>query len=205
MTALHYSGSVRLPIGLPELPSGEWWNLLTTASGAGVALFTPEGRCTYLNPRAMETCAVDPNSTEFDAVAVLGAESAEVLRQELWKVSTFQKSSTCVLNIRCVLHEATLVPVSTPHAGVLLVARPHAIPVPVDSKSLSNMMTPRELQILAAIGTDTPVPETCQSLDISAKTYRNYVAMIGRKLNVATRTEMACIAVRTGLVSRPVV
>jgi DNA-binding CsgD family transcriptional regulator len=200
MTALPQNGPVQLPADAPEISYQDLWQLLTGASGALVAMFTPDFRCVYLNTRAVEVCHVDV--ADFDATQVLGPVYAGLLREDIWKVSTFQKAASRGVSIRSVLYECTIVPLSNA-SGVLLVAKPHAISLSVEARNLTEMLTPRELQILTAIGNNTPVSETCQDLEISAKTFRNYTAMIGRKLNVNSRVEMACIATRAGLVSRP--
>lgn len=64
----------------------------------------------------------------------------------------------------------------------------------------SSALTPRELEVLALVGTGRANKEIAAELSISERTARTHVSNILRKLGLASRTQAALWAVREGLV-----
>lgn len=64
----------------------------------------------------------------------------------------------------------------------------------------SSALTPRELEVLALVGTGRANKEIAANLSISERTARTHVSNILRKLGLASRTQAALWAVREGLV-----
>jgi DNA-binding NarL/FixJ family response regulator len=64
----------------------------------------------------------------------------------------------------------------------------------------STALTPRELEVLALVGTGRANKEIAANLSISERTARTHVSNILRKLGLASRTQAALWAVREGLV-----
>lgn len=63
------------------------------------------------------------------------------------------------------------------------------------------MLTGREQEVLELVVAGASNPEIGRALHISRKTASVHVSNILRKLEVASRTEAAAVAVRDGLVS----
>lgn len=61
-------------------------------------------------------------------------------------------------------------------------------------------LTPRETDVLRAIGRGLTIAEAAQALEIGAHTVASHVKNIYRKLNIASRAEAAIEATRRGLV-----
>jgi DNA-binding NarL/FixJ family response regulator len=70
-----------------------------------------------------------------------------------------------------------------------------------DVKRGGNHLSPTELEILAMIGHAQSIPAIAASRGISAKTVRNHLAKIYRKLELHGRTEAMLWAARMGLTS----
>ena len=70
-----------------------------------------------------------------------------------------------------------------------------------DIRRGGNQLSPTELEILAMIGHAESIPAIAASRGISAKTVRNHLAKIYRKLELHGRTEAMLWAARMGLTS----
>jgi DNA-binding NarL/FixJ family response regulator len=70
----------------------------------------------------------------------------------------------------------------------------------ISRDDVSSALTPRELEVLALVGTGRANKEIAAELSISERTARTHVSNILRKLGLASRTQAALWAVREGLV-----
>jgi DNA-binding NarL/FixJ family response regulator len=70
----------------------------------------------------------------------------------------------------------------------------------ISRDDVSSVLTPRELEVLALVGTGRANKEIAAELSISERTARTHVSNILRKLGLASRTQAALWAVREGLV-----
>lgn len=70
----------------------------------------------------------------------------------------------------------------------------------ISRDDVSSALTPRELEVLALVGTGKANKEIAAELSISERTARTHVSNILRKLGLASRTQAALWAVREGLV-----
>lgn len=70
----------------------------------------------------------------------------------------------------------------------------------ISRDNVSSALTPRELEVLALVGTGRANKEIAAELSISERTARTHVSNILRKLGLASRTQAALWAVREGLV-----
>jgi DNA-binding NarL/FixJ family response regulator len=70
----------------------------------------------------------------------------------------------------------------------------------ISRDDVSSALTPRELEVLALVGTGRANKEIAADLSISERTARTHVSNILRKLGLASRTQAALWAVREGLV-----
>jgi DNA-binding NarL/FixJ family response regulator len=70
----------------------------------------------------------------------------------------------------------------------------------ISRDDVSSALTPRELEVLALVGTGRANKEIAVELSISERTARTHVSNILRKLGLASRTQAALWAVREGLV-----
>ncbi len=62
-----------------------------------------------------------------------------------------------------------------------------------------NILSPRELEVLALIGKGLQISEIASTLFRSPKTIENHRSSIGRKLGVTRRSELARLAHQAGL------
>jgi DNA-binding NarL/FixJ family response regulator len=70
----------------------------------------------------------------------------------------------------------------------------------ISRDDVSSALTPRELEVLALVGTGRANKEIAAELSISERTARTHVSNILRKLGLSSRTQAALWAVREGLV-----
>ena len=70
----------------------------------------------------------------------------------------------------------------------------------ISRDDVSSALTPRELEVLALVGTGRANKQIAAELSISERTARTHVSNILRKLGLASRTQAALWAVREGLV-----
>jgi DNA-binding NarL/FixJ family response regulator len=71
---------------------------------------------------------------------------------------------------------------------------------PQPESELLARLTPRELEVLRALTTDATHDAIAQAMGISAKTLRNHISHIYRKLSINDRAQAMIIAIREGLV-----
>lgn len=86
----------------------------------------------------------------------------------------------------------------SPKIARLLLARLHC-PPPLQPE-IDIALTPRETDVLRAIGRGLTISEAAHALDIGAHTVGTHVKNIYRKLNIASRAEAAIEASKRGLV-----
>jgi DNA-binding NarL/FixJ family response regulator len=70
----------------------------------------------------------------------------------------------------------------------------------ISRDDVSSALTPRELEVLALVGTGRANKQIAAELSISERTARTHVSNILHKLGLASRTQAALWAVREGLV-----
>lgn len=73
-------------------------------------------------------------------------------------------------------------------------------PAPAAPSASEVALSPRETEVLAALGRGLRVRDVAYELDLSDHTVGDYVKAIYRKLNISTRAEAALEAARRGLV-----
>ncbi|MEM9752535.1 MAG: LuxR C-terminal-related transcriptional regulator [Planctomycetota bacterium] len=212
------------PVGV----SGFVWDALTAEPHTGVSLMTAEGRITYLNAQAAAIYFgpdVEPKRIAGRMIDELYPEEFCVDRRRvLHQVASTGKPMLFRTIWRGFQHHAWLYPMpSDPEAGA---ASDHPLPgvmvitrrsfddpgdIPADPADYTyecaevndlgelDVLTPRELEVLALLGQGLSVPEVAGLLHRSAKTIETHRDRITQKLKTRSRGELVMLVQRAGL------
>lgn len=189
------------------------WNAMTSVPGVGIAIVESDGTIVYANAEANRMVrgegADDPTGRKLPEIFPTGyaLERMKIMRQVL-------RTGRPTL-LRHISHgiqvESTIHPVVLGEDGglVMVITRQgesgedHGRFEIVESEFTGlgplNILSPRELEVLALIGKGLQISEIASTLFRSPKTIENHRSSIGRKLGVTRRTELARLAHRAGL------
>ncbi|MEM8781219.1 MAG: LuxR C-terminal-related transcriptional regulator [Planctomycetota bacterium] len=212
----------------PAGVSGFVWDALTAEPHTGVTLMTAEGRITYLNPQAAAIYfgpKADPARIVGRVIDELYPPAfCEDRRRVLQQVASTRKPMLFRTIWRGFQHHAWLYPTPNrpepdetsdhPLPGVLVITRrsaddPGDIPAhpsdytyecaEVNDLGELDVLTPRELEVLALLGQGLSVPEVAGLLHRSAKTIETHRDRIAHKLRMRSRGELVMLVQRAGL------
>ncbi|MEM9753957.1 MAG: LuxR C-terminal-related transcriptional regulator, partial [Planctomycetota bacterium] len=212
----------------PAGVSGFVWDALTAEPHTGVSLMTADGRITYVNAQATAIYFgpdADPKRIAGRMIDELYPPAfCEDRRRVLKQVASTNKPMLFRTIWRGFQHHAWLYPTptepesseSSPHPlpGVLVITRrsfddPGDIPAnpadytyecaEVNDLGELDVLTPRELEVLALLGQGLSVPEVAGLLHRSGKTIETHRDRIAQKLRKRSRGELVMLVQRAGL------
>ncbi len=189
------------------------WSAMTSAPGVGIAIVESDGTIVYLNAETNRLLrgedADDPTGRKLHEVfpTDYALERMKIMRQVL------RTGRPTLLRHIChgIQVESAIHPVVPGEDGglVMVITRQgesdedHGRFEIVESEFTGlgplNILSPRELEVLALIGKGLQISEIASTLFRSPKTIENHRSSIGRKLGVTRRSELASLAHRAGL------
>ena len=207
-----------------DLTSNSLWKPLTSDPTSAVTVCAVDGTVLYINPQALFVAfgkQVDPEDIIGQNLRDVGVAS-EWVEERLELYRTICKTQKSVL-YRSVRNGKQLLswmspiivededdpdrvlvitrPVSSSdESAYLLVQGDYEI---INSKTIAlgklDVLTPREIEVLALLGQGMAIKEIAKALFRSAKTIENHREAIGRKLHKSRGVDLACIAHVAGL------
>lgn len=192
----------------------ELWTILKSQPGMGVLIVDNEGRLKYMNPQARQIyfgSDFDPTGRTLEEVEgpEFAAERLAVIRKVL---ETNQPM--CIRHMRRGRRtEATLWPLKDTVNGnrnVLVITRQVLVgnedksQIPVfDSQLVDlgplNVLTRRELEVMALIGHGMPLKSIAHQLGISQRSVERHRTAITRKLKLGSTAEIVRLVQTAGL------
>lgn len=191
------------------------WQALSAAPGIGICVVTMEGVCTFSNP---ESCRIYMGDENFNSVGkrldeIFPADWAEerigyfkrvIEAREPMVVRQVWRGQQICMVLRPIIDaddEIThLLILSRPTENMEVVSKSTEV---IESEFIGlgdlNVLTPRELVVLALLGQGLTLKEIAERLHRSFKTIDNHRASIGRKLQATDRLELARLASQAGL------
>ena len=200
--------------GGPCIGSRALWDVLSTQPGLGIAIVDASGRVTYANDEAVRVCLCAPSENAVgslindlfpSAVADEIYESIQrvinsdvlVIRRTVWGGKPLQTTFRALPQIE---GEETLVLVTTT-IGSAESTRPNTEVAETNHVELGklNVLTPRELEVLALMGEGRRIKDIAEILSRSPKTIESHKEGIGRKLKITDRAKFIEIARDAGI------
>ena len=192
----------------------EFWTILKSQPGVGVQIIDADGRVHYSNPQAR---LIYYGNTEYDPVGktIAEIEGPEFAAERMQVVGEVLASNRprIIRHIRGGKNtEATIWPLHRRRMVrpcVLALTRQGLAdsadqPWPVYDSQLVDLgpldvLTPRELQVMALIGHGVPLKSISSELGVSQRTVERYRTDIARKLRINSIAEIARLVQRAGL------
>ncbi|RMH13001.1 MAG: hypothetical protein D6695_05285 [Planctomycetota bacterium] len=191
------------------------WETVVATPGVGVALIRCDGQFVYCSPEFKKLFLGDSDAVvEGRSILDLFPEEWARERLEILKRLESGEPSVLVREIwrgRQLLTRAGLLPWKEDGTGLVCV-----VTRPTSATELSSLgddvfrssyvelgeldvLTPRELAVLALVGQGLSLKQIAERLHRSFKTIDNHRASIGRKLRASDRVELSRLALRAGL------
>ena len=200
--------------GGPCVGSRALWDVLSTQPGLGIVIVDAFGRVTYANDEAARVClCAAPEDTVGclindlfpSAVAAEISESIQrvinsdvrVIRRTVWGGKPLQTTFRALPLLggeeNFVLVTTRIGSVESDHPNTEVAETKH-----VELGRL-NVLTPRELEVLALMGEGRRIKEIAEILSRSPKTIESHKEGIGRKLKITDRAKFIQIARDAGI------
>lgn len=190
----------------------ELWDIMKSQPGVGVLIIDAQGKCHFCNPQAQKIYY----GRDFDPVGmtiaeVEGEEFAAERMQVIHQVIRTGRPMV-IRHIRGGKRtEATVWPLRK-HAGhlprIISIARQGIVDETAELAVFESqlvdwgpldVLTRRELQVLAMVGHGVPLKTAAAELGISQRSVERYRTDIARKLRVRSIAEIAQVVQRAGL------
>lgn len=200
------------------------WGPLTSDPTSAVKVCTVDGTILYINAQAAFVASGEP----VDTSEIIGKNLREIGAPGEWVEERLALYRTICESQRPVLFRSVrngkqllswMSPIkiededdpdqvlvitrpasSSDESAYLLIKGDYEI---INSKTIAlgklDVLTPREIEVLALLGQGKTIKQIAQTLFRSTKTIENHREAIGRKLNKSRGVELACIAHSAGL------
>ncbi len=202
----------------PELDHTSVWGALSRTPGVGVCLMDIEGRLLFINETAT-ALFIDDSITEYQGRLISEFQPKPYVEERLMLIGRVLTEMRPIMIRHIFLGrriESTVWPVRdrTPPCNRVIVvthqcgsrdSEPHLTHTCetiqtsyIDLGSL-NVMTSRELEVLALLGHGMSVPKAAKMLHRSPKTIERHKSSISKKLQIHSQAEMVAIVSSVGL------
>lgn len=189
------------------------WSAMTSAPGVGIAIVEPDGTIVYANAESNRLLrgegTGDPTGRKLHEVfpTEYAIERIKIMRQVLRTGRpTLLRHISHGIQVESAIHPV----VRGDDGGLVMVITRQGESGEHDERfdivesefvefGPLNILSPRELEVLALIGRGMRISEIAGTLFRSPKTIENHRSSIARKLGVTRRTELARLAHRAGL------
>lgn len=200
--------------GGPCVGSRVLWDVLSTQPGLGAVIVNASGRVTYANDEAARVClCATPENVIGNLVvdlfpSAVAAEISEsiqrvissdvqVIRRTVWGGKPLQTTFRALPSLEggetMVLITTRIGSADSSHPNTEVAETKH-----VELGRL-NVLTPRELEVLALMGEGRRIKEIAEILSRSPKTIESHKEGIGRKLKITDRAKFIEIARNAGI------
>ncbi|MEZ6125732.1 MAG: LuxR C-terminal-related transcriptional regulator [Planctomycetaceae bacterium] len=194
--------------------SDDFWFILKSQPGMGVLIVDSEGVVLFCNPQARQIYyggGLNPVGRSIEEIEgrEFASERMSVIRQVI-----DQKKPMLISHIRGGRYTEAMIwpmePTDSARSRILAITRQPAVHEDHDHQYEEfrsafvdlgplDVLTPRELEVLALIGHGVPLKSVASQLGIAQRTVERYRTDIARKLHVNSIAEIAGIVQLAGL------
>ncbi|MEM1228705.1 MAG: LuxR C-terminal-related transcriptional regulator [Planctomycetota bacterium] len=200
-----------------EIPSSTVWEALTQTPGIGVSITNREGQLIFVNSTTSVLFS-DQAKLSYLGKKISDFHPSAFVKERLAMIGRVLDENR-PLSIEHIYHgkriESTVWPLPDDHPPcdrVLVISRSYSAETPfvglaepevLRSKYIDlgplDVLTTRELEVLALLGHGMSVPSTANMLHRSPKTIERHKSSIAHKLNLRGQADMVEVVTRLGL------
>lgn len=191
----------------------EFWEILQSQPGVGVAIVDVEGHVRYVNPQLQRIFGWEERDPVGRTIRELEGPEFAAERLPIYQQVVQLRTPVLIRHIRQGRHtETTLWPLERRHDSppcVLSIVRQGLFTEPpgdwlvVESKLVHlgplDRLTPQELAVMALLGRGAPLKVIAAEVGLSLRSVERYRTLIARKLGVSSLAEIARLVYVAGL------